>query len=465
MKKVKASRKWKLLKESFKKNICFDSSILVVILISLYTATYSLDFISYLGQAFDYAKGVIEDIKLNEETDIEEIKKELDGYILYADTQINLDLEYKIKNEVLYTIQNEKVDLSGVKNSIILGKSGVTNKTLKEMNLKDSEIEYIMFDLISITDGFINELPRSLKSFSLSRCDYITDLSDLDKACPNIEELRIERITSLKSYDFIYNMSNLKVLSITDSYGITEELLDYCKSAGITVISNGNEVENTQKIKNIASEIINEEMDDEEKIRAVVTYVIDNLTYKNELTNDSNINPLDNALNNEGVCISYAYLTSVLLNEAGINSYRVNADGHIWNLVEVYGEYYYIDTTNIDSAKNHRNFFKILGKSPYYMSDPNNNLFLSSKDIDDICTNIPTELKLAVLAGEDEKTLIEKYGSSVGVVTIILLEIAKSLMFAFGVIYTKEALEELFGVIYTIDVTYKELKEKELMKK
>lgn len=465
MKRIKGARKWKMLKEAIRKTFYFDRYVLVSLIIATYTVAYGISSISGIKELYQLIKYTIEQKKDSNEVDMESIEQEIEEYIMCIDTQANIDTGYKIVDETLVTSDNKKVYLTNSSKPLALGTNGITNKTLEDMNLKGSNIEFVLFDFVSITDGFVYNLPKSLKAISISRCDYITDLSGLDTACPDLEELYIERITSINSFDFIYKLNNLKVLSIKDTYGITDELLDYCKIKGITVFSNRNEVENTKEIKKIASEILTPNMTESEKIRTICNYVVDNIKYNRDLSSESNTSPINCALNNEGVCISYAYLTSALFKEANITSYRVNSQTHVWNLVNIDGEYFYIDNTNIDSMKCTRLIYKIFGVSPFYMSDPNQNRLLSTKDAASISANIPTELKLDILALEDEKTLIEKYGSTVGLCVICVLEIALSILFLLGIPATIDTLEYFFETIWDIEFAYKELKEKELQRK
>lgn len=195
----------------------------------------------------------------------------------------------------------------------------------------------------------------------------------------------------------------------------------------------------------------------EERIKAICKYVVGSIEYDITLSTASNKQPLEYALNNEGVCISYAYLTTSLLSEAGITSYLVTSSNHAWNLVELNGEYYYIDTTNIDSAFISRLLFNITGISPFYMSNPNKNyeLIASARNVELEEVNIPDELKRDIIALEDEKKLMEKYGSTVGAITIISLELVRYILMYLGISPTMELLSDLYDTVHYIYKDYK----------
>ena len=85
---------------------------------------------------------------------------------------------------------------------------------------------------------------------------------------------------------------------------------------------------------------------------------------------ESNNNPLNLALDDkEGVCTSYAYLTNVLLNKAGIASFNIYDNNHSWNIIELDNDYYYIDTTKMDSSALYNFLLKTLNISKYYISN------------------------------------------------------------------------------------------------
>lgn len=468
MQKIKASRKWKCLKKAIKKNIEVDRFMLLEILSVLYTVTYLGTHIPLYVQTYDsvkyYAKAYKESKNISENT-LDEYEEELNNTIICGNFRANIDTPYTLNNGILYnTKTNQMVDLSFETKNLVLSKNGVSNNTLKKMNLKDSKIEAVLLDQSVVTDGFTEELPSSLTCLYISRCDYITNLNGLSESCPLLKELALENITSLDSYDFIYDLKDLETLSVRGSYGITDELLDYCSKSDIKVISNGNEVKNTNKIKEIANEILTPDMNDTDKIKAICSYVIDNISYSYDLTTPSNRDPLTYALEGEGVCISYSYLTSALLKEADIKSYRVNSASHVWNLVKLDDEYFYIDPTGMDSAYIVRIIYKIFGKSPFYLYNPNHNTFLSSKDVSSEEANIPDELKKDILARVDEETLFKKYGATVGISVIVLLEVAVTLMLCLSIPMTIEALDDLRFNISCVAYSYKSLKREEIRK-
>ena len=64
-------------------------------------------------------------------------------------------------------------------------------------------------------------------------------------------------------------------------------------------------------------------------------------------------------------------MTHALLQEAGVNSYALTSDIHIWELVEINGQYYVLDTTRLDSylEKNDMTIDDVKPGDMYYLND------------------------------------------------------------------------------------------------
>lgn len=112
-----------------------------------------------------------------------------------------------------------------------------------------------------------------------------------------------------------------------------------------------------KEIERIAKEIIKDDMSDFEKVKAVNDWVVNKTKYNvdtEEKYNGASPHAAYTLLTHgEGVCQAYALVVNRLLDEAKLKSIYVTGtadDGsgevaHAWNLVEVDGKWYHLDTT------------------------------------------------------------------------------------------------------------------------
>ncbi len=120
------------------------------------------------------------------------------------------------------------------------------------------------------------------------------------------------------------------------------------------------EAELDDKVAEILAELNVGSANDYEKIKAVHDYVISHVTY-NLNGSDLKYSAYGAAIEGEAVCQGYSLLMYRLLSELNINVRLIpgtaNGGGHMWNLVELYGKYYYIDATFDDGVNNKYAYF------------------------------------------------------------------------------------------------------------
>ena len=102
--------------------------------------------------------------------------------------------------------------------------------------------------------------------------------------------------------------------------------------------------------------MIDPEWSDVQKAMWINDYICDTFTYDLE----TEYHTIDNLLKTKkGICEAYANLFTAVSNRVGLNSSYCfsNELAHIWNMVEIDGEWYYLDTTWNDSYVDRYNYF------------------------------------------------------------------------------------------------------------
>lgn len=323
---------------------------------------------------------------------------ELDDGYLHINGNIDFSIINEIDNLKSIDIENAIIDEPIVIDSIELSSLKFTNCYFDTDKIESNTVEDIF--CVSFSECELENLEI------ISGLDVITDLEfwkcriDSLKGIEKINSLRcltlhrvgIESIEELKAFDSfdyltvratsIKDISPLKGMSIkfldlSDSLCIeslepimqindlsnlylqncdmllTEEIVDFIKQ---NVAENDIAVdclEIKKQIKSIAEEIVSDEWSDYKKISAVAGYIAKNMEYdcninsNEDLLFEYNAHVLRYALQGIGSCKNFATFFTVLLQEAGINAYEVYNDNHVWNMVELDGECYWIDGTGL----------------------------------------------------------------------------------------------------------------------
>lgn len=314
--------------------------------------------------------------------------------------------------------------------AMLAGLTGCGGPSISELNGTSYDIPYGETSLSAyyepISDADLMKLPSTIESITLDYCNFVSDLSKLPEVCPNLKRITLNNCAAIDSLDFLFEFPNLEYIKLNDCAFIDRATVADFKGLGIEVDVSEADLDAAEKVNEIISEIITEDMTDEEKIQAITFYVIDNYKYKVTKVMESNEEPLESMLDNKGgVCASYAYLTNVLLRKAGIESYEICSSSHAWNVINLDGKYYYLDATNIKQIPLISKYVvKYFNFGFSYMTDPGVNPIAPTADYDDTSkVVIPQSLIDDIAAGESEKNIWEKYGNCYPaiIIEIILL--------------------------------------------
>lgn len=273
----------------------------------------------------------------------------------------------------LYMLPNSLTQL-GIYNCKLPKLTGIENcKNLTNLVIENT-------DTVSINE--ISSL-KKLDSLFL-RFLFIKDLSPIKNL--NISCLDVSNSTRIENLDCAINNNLTLLFAENCEMAYTNNLVKYVNDNNIQTNISEDGLIYKNKVLEIAKNITNDKMTNEEKIKSIVNYVIDNIEYDERFYTDQdyacqlNNNGLKYALSGYGCCKNYTSLTTALLRACNIDSYDVKNETHIWNLVNVDNQYYWLDTTyidynneNLETSENYMTQSKDFIDSHYASNIPNQN--------------------------------------------------------------------------------------------
>ena len=223
------------------------------------------------------------------------------------------------------------------------------------------------FNEINLLDVYNTSNEANTSAYA--RENFISDITAIKGSQIEILNISFLRyVTSEQLLDVVRSLPNLKTIvgtEISNAPMCSEELISYCKEHKIEQPFTEKSLEIKNKIRNIVNSIIKPEMTDQEKIKFLTRFILENVEYDHEISEketkdltDKEIKnywgeSLEYSLNNgKAICEGYAREATALFLEAKLNVFdiplKVGEEGHVINIVEVDGEYYEIDLTNLD---------------------------------------------------------------------------------------------------------------------
>ena len=312
------------------------------------------------------------------------------------------DRLYYINNDQILEEIEEKTGKKNIIRNIIDTKDlrDINELELYELTEKDNlsfinycdNLDSLVLTGRNIVIKNINKLDN-VKKLSISEINI--DLGEINfDNNSTTEEIELN-CNTIYNVDLLYNLKNLKKLTIyvTSDINIdlsrfktldelvliggeneipiylSNELLKDLRKNGVNVKikdygNNSTEYKVKQKsliIDKVVEELrINNNSTDQEKLDAILNYTISRFEYApNDYDYDKNMYKdlyKDGYLNafynyDFGICGNYSAVFNALANRVGLESYLLENNKHAWNLVKLDGIYYYIDTTNIDGKK------------------------------------------------------------------------------------------------------------------
>lgn len=166
--------------------------------------------------------------------------------------------------------------------------------------------------------------------------ECINDVNDIAES-----SLYLSTINNL-----VHPFNNYKNIHFTiNDYGkVTLDITKTYSDSDIIMINN--------RMDEIISSIINDNMSDYDKILAFHDYIVNNTSYDSSVNIENQLDTVTNSnnavgvlFNGKAVCSGYSDAMAIFLSKMGFNNYKISSDLHIWNLVYINGEWKHIDAT------------------------------------------------------------------------------------------------------------------------
>ena len=221
----------------------------------------------------------------------------------------------------------------------------------EQIIIQDKNEYYLanFFDYVNETDDFNIKNKQHLKDAIYTflnngwnnfdfYCDYSNCNDDIN------ELLKYNDYMTLNNFVHPFNSYSRLYISI-NSFGKVSLNIDKTYSDNDITIVN-------QKLDEIISSIITDDMNDRDKIKAFHDYIINSTKYDSEYINN-NLNDIHNASHkaigplvyNRSLCGGYTDSMAIFLDRMNIPNYKISTNEHIWNLVYIDGQWLHLDLT------------------------------------------------------------------------------------------------------------------------
>ena len=233
-----------------------------------------------------------------------------------------------------------------VKHVIIFGGTGVVSQDVQ--NTVESKV------LFSVPEVDIIQplsLYDSLKSVIISNLENRTATFDFQwkgtlQDCKDTANQILHDIVNTNPYEY-YTMTNIEIALTEANYETVTTTLNFTVKYRTT---KSQEDYLTAQINDIVPKLISSSMTTVDKELAIHDWIVNNVQYDTSLTKYT---AYDALVNHSAVCEGYALLAYRMLMSAGIQVKIVSgtanngygSESHAWNLVNIDGSWYHLDTT------------------------------------------------------------------------------------------------------------------------
>lgn len=210
-------------------------------------------------------------------------------------------------------------------------KNNTTYEYVKEVNSyipsKYDDIKNIIYTVLN--NGF-EEFTFYCPTSYTNCIDDVTEITNNEEKLSNINNY-VSPFNSFKTIETTYSSDGEVTLVIHKLYDDNT----------IKDVNN--------KTDEIISKIITNDMSNEDKIKAVHDYVINNTKYDSEkiggVTKYKSNTAYGALLQGYAICSGYADTMAIFLDKLGFENYKIASSKHVWNLVKINDEWKHLDLT------------------------------------------------------------------------------------------------------------------------
>ncbi len=244
--------------------------------------------------------------------------------------------------------------------------SGISQlPNLKELKISTYSLDFRYLKFINSCNSNINVSLSPMSSTNVDLLPYYKKINNLSLLINDETNVDLSRLSYLKKFEAVGLKYDIPIHFSTHDYDILSD-----SGVSVSVLDiDGNDiyddfVDINDKLDDIVDSLnVPENATPQEKMDAILVYVLENCNYDPEIAEKSELygfeavdfydkGYLDGFFNHDTqICGNYTAITNSLAHRLGIESYMMYSDVHSWSLIYIDGEYYFYDATVLDASK------------------------------------------------------------------------------------------------------------------
>ena len=206
------------------------------------------------------------------------------------------------------------------------------------------------YNFVSITDDF-----SPLNKDEIINIYYTvinSGMSDFTFYCDKEYKDCIKDVNNISNdQNLLSNINNF--VPVYNSFSNIETEFDSLGKVTIHVTHSYNNdqiIELENKVNQVFKDLIKDTMTEEEKIKAIHDYIINNTKYDvdrsdNKITKYSSDIAYGALIEHYAICGGYADSIKLFLDRLNIPNYKISSENHVWNLVYINDDWFHLDLT------------------------------------------------------------------------------------------------------------------------